>query len=59
MVRSYKNQFTLEPYQRLSGIAGQAMQGLSQAQEAIDILENVNFQKFMAFKEEFFKKLKF
>jgi len=58
-MRQYKNSLTREPYQRLGELCGQALFGDLDIQESIAILQDVDFQKFLAFKKTFFRNIKF
>ena len=59
MLLNYKNRSKMEPYIRLNDVIGEAMFGHDSCEEKIKIIQNIHFQKFMAFKDKFFKNLNF
>ena len=48
-----------EPYVRLNDLFGEAMLGHDSCEEKVRIIESINFKKFVAFKQNFFKHLNF
>ena len=58
-LRGWKNTLTAEPYQRLGLLSNIALYGDPTIQEKIDILMDIDFEKFMDFKSKFFRNLKY